>query len=431
MKPLLMMMLLAAIPSSHALTVEESAALAVRTQPQIIGKYSRYESARSETQSARGDYLPQVSLRAGVGPEKTWYNTGKKTDTDLTRQDGNLRITQKVFDGFRTPANVARLNFETESERMGLISAAENLLLDVTAAYLEVRKQEEIVELAKRNVVDHEQVLTDLKSQLSQGYASESDIAQVVSRLANARSSVVAANNNLADARSRYKRLVGQSPEQLVTPRFDSKLMPASLEAAETLAIDKHPELKAAKADIDASQQEIRVNQSGYYPQVSVEAEYNRDNNHGGFDGRDENGRVMLMLNYDIFNGGRDYHRSEASAWRYQEARSISLKAEREVREGVELAWNAYLALADQLGFLQQSVDAATAAEAGYTQQYKLGRRTLLDVLNAKIEVFVARRNYISSVYDHKQAAYRIMNATGQLSYALRVDLPSQFALQE
>ena len=431
MKKCIGIALLAVMPNGYTLTLEESAALAVRTQPQLLGKYARYEAVRSDQRSARGDYFPQVSLRLGAGPEKYWYKFGKKTDSDLTRQDGNVNISQKLFDGFRTSANVDRLGFEAESERQGLISNAENMLLNVTATYNEVLKEQDIVNLAQHNVAEHEQVLRDITSQLSQGYASDSDIAQVVSRLASARSSLIAANNNLADAKTRYLQLVGQPAEQLIKPRVDMTLLPPTLDEALMLAQKNHPELKAARADIEATHQEGRVNRSGYYPHLSLDAGYNRGEDLEGIEGRNESAQLMLNLNYDLFNGGRDFHRSESSAWHSQETQSISQKAERDVHEGTELAWSAYQALTQQLGYLQQSVDAATAAEAGYTQQYKLGRRTLLDVLNAKIEVFAARRAYLTSFYDHKQAMYRMLNATGQLSYALRVDLPSQFSQQE
>ncbi|MBJ6954607.1 TolC family protein, partial [Vibrio cholerae] len=76
---------------------------------------------------------------------------------------------------------------------------------------------------------------------------------------------------------------------------------------------------------------------------------------------------------------------------------------------------------------LQQCVYAAIIAGLGYTQRFTVGRRSLLDVLDAKVEVFFARRNYMNAQYDHTLAAYRLFNAMGMLSYALRVEHPEEW----
>ncbi len=99
--------------------------------------------------------------------------------------------------------------------------------------------------------------------------------------------------------------------------------------------------------------------------------------------------------------------------------------------EGTTLAWNAYNMLDQQKKLLKQNVDAAKAAEMGYEEQFRLGRRSLLDVLDAKVEVFLARKNYINTEYDHTLAAYRILNAMGKLTYALRVEYPEHRQAKE
>lgn len=135
----------------------------------------------------------------------------------------------------------------------------------------------------------------------------------------------------------------------------------------------------------------------------------------------------MLTLNYDIFNGFTTNSRVESSAWRVEEARAIRASAELDASEGVQLAWNAHELLDQQLEVLKINVDAAKVTELGYIQQFNVGRRSLLDVLDAKVETFVARRNYVKTKYDRTYAAYRLFNAMGTLTYALRVDYPEEW----
>ncbi len=416
-----------ATPMAHALSLEESVASAIDSNPRIVRQYARFESVMSDRDSARGEYFPQVSVQAGIGREDTQWNSGQYFDRGLTPKDLGLRVSQFLFDGFRTPANVKRLSKEAESERQRLLSEVEYLARDVSQTYLETQKASAIAELSSRLVQDHEQVMEDVRGQLQKGYASESDIAQVASRLAFARSSLRAAESTLADQRIKLQKMIGRNPGNLSDPRVDMALFPANADAATTYALQNHPELAAARADIEAVEQERRSARAGYWPKLSVEYELNHDKNTGGYPGRDEDNRIMLVMNYDIFNGGRDQGRSAASGWRKHEATALSENTQLQVREDVALSWNAWSSLNDQLPLLQSSVDAATAAEAGYITQYRLGRRSLLDVLNANVELFVARKNYIGAKYDATLAACRLFNSMGILSYALRVQRPERY----
>lgn len=118
---------------------------------------------------------------------------------------------------------------------------------------------------------------------------------------------------------------------------------------------------------------------------------------------------------------------ARASGWRYNEAMAIYKRSYLEVEEGTKLAWNAQNFVSQQVDVFRENVDAATATHAGYIQQFRLDRRTLLDVLDAQVELFVARRNYITAKYDYQYANYRLNNAIGSLIYSLRVDYPEQW----
>ena len=423
--------LLCAPLSVSALSLEQAVAEAIDTHPRIQERFARYQSVDRDQRVATADYLPQLSIRGQVGEEWTNYRTGQEIDEQLTQDEIGVRLSQLIFDGFRTSANMKRLDREAEAERLGLISEAENLALDVARVYLETLKARDVAELTFNNVQDHENILEFITSRTERGLASESDIAQVAARLANARSSLLAATNNLEDQRTQLRSLVGHDIDTLVQPVPDESVIPATPKLALQRAFDNHPELDAAKADIQAAEQEVVVNKAGYWPRFSIEADAVQGHDIGGFEGRDEDARLLLVMEYDLYAGGRDTARSASSQWRLHEAKAVRSGTLRQVKDEVELAWRARAVLGNQKDVLRTSVDAATAAEEGYIRQYELGRRTLLDVLNAKVELFLARKNYLAANYDQIISSYRLMNATGQLGYALRVAYPEGFVRGE
>jgi adhesin transport system outer membrane protein len=427
MKKLVAGMLISLPCYTSALTLEESLASAINHSPALHEQFARFQGRLELQGEARSKYYPQISVRAAVGPESTSYRSGVELDNNLTREDVTLRITQMLFAGMENVSNSDRLEKEAEADRLNLLAEAENLALKVASSYLNVRKAEILIGLTERHVQDHKDILEDVKRLAKTGYANSADIAQVTARLALANSSYIAAVNNLNDQKAEFMRIVGKYPENLIDPIADSSLLPESLDMALEWAVQYHPQLKAAMADSQAAQSEIRASQSGYYPKVFVEGVVNTGNDRNGFEGKDEDYRVQLVMEWELFNGMRDVSRSRAASWRYNEAMAIRDNAEQQLFEGTRYSWNAYQSLQQQRKYLTISVNASTLAEEGYITQFKLGRRSLLDLLNAKVEVFVARKNYLSSNYDFSEAKFRLMNATGRLGYALRVSYPGEW----
>ncbi|MDR9828082.1 TolC family outer membrane protein [Vibrio sp. FNV 38] len=413
---------------TSALTLEESVAFAIDYSPEVVGQYARYQSVVRERESVVGTYLPQVNLYGAIGQEQIWTQNDNRLNDNATRSEVGLKISQLIFDGFATTSDIDRLGFEAESERLTLISRSENVALDVSRVYLDLLKAQTVLELTDRNVREHEEIYADIEDKVVKGLSSQSDLAQVAARVATTKTSYISALNNLSDLQAQYRSLVGRNADGLKAPKFDQAIVPSSLEIANKQAVENHPEIRAAIVDMDAARKEMKREKGGYYPEVRLEGYANRnDNVSGEANGLDEDARIMLVVDYDLFNGFSTNANVEASAWRAEEARAIRLRAERDVKEGTELAWNAYSMLDQQLDLLKQNVDAAKIAEVGYIQQFNVGRRSLLDVLDSKVEVFLARRNYINTQYDHTFAAYRLLNAMGILTYALRVEHPQEW----
>ncbi|WP_370980303.1 TolC family outer membrane protein [Agaribacterium sp. ZY112] len=418
-------------PTVSAMTLEQAVASAIDSNPDIRQQYANYRSMTSERRAAKGGYLPKVAVFGGVGQEETRYNSGQRLDADLQRTELGLTISQDLFTGFRTSSEVKRLSLEAESERYDLLLTAENLSLKVCELYMEVIKAQEVVELSRRNVADHQETLNDVHSRMSKGLSSSSDYAQISARLATARASLAAAQNNLMDFQAKFYSEVGAMPTDLNTPRADMAVVPGSVIELIDKALEQHPAILEAEADIKAAKQEFRGSKSNYFPEVSLDFTANKNDNVGGFEGPDEDARLMLNFRYELYNGGSDRARAKASGWRYQEALSIQKRTIKQIEEGAKLSWNAHYFLNQQEELYRENVDAATAATMGYKQQFKLGRRSLLDVLDSKIELFLARRNYITAKYDAKLAHYRLNNAMGTLLYSLRVDYPEQWKGEE
>ena len=76
------------------------------------------------------------------------------------------------------------------------------------------------------------------------------------------------------------------------------------------------------------------------------------------------------------------------------------------------------------MSFRRQHVESSEKSRDAYQQQFSLGQRTLLDLLDSENEVFSARTALVNTQYDEMFAMYRILNSMGMLLQGLNVELP-------
>jgi adhesin transport system outer membrane protein len=420
--------LVCATSAVQADTLEQSVTNAIATHPKLQEALYAYRASRADQEYAKSDYRPSLTLNGGYGYEDTQYLSGSKIDEQLDRREVGVTLSQALFRGFETKYTVKQRGHLAESERYNLISTANETAFEVAEVYLNLLMAEKLLRLAKQNQFEHERIREDIKTKVNSQLAAPADLAQVDARLANTRSSTVAAKNRLFDLKNKYRLIVGKTANTLVEPKPNFDALPPSLESATTKAKQSHYKLLAAKQKTKANNAEYQASKAGYYPDITLELTSNYDEDTGGVPGKDENAAVMLKVDYALYDGGKRSSKKRASAYRYQQAIEQRRTMEREIALEVETAWYAMKLLEEQTGFLQDNVTAALKAEEGYQEQFKVGRRELLDVLISKTETFRARQSYIDAYYRQLIAVYRLKLSTGNLLNAINVEVPQQWS---
>ena len=428
---LLVVAIAAAVGSMSSIAVAESLEQSVATtmlnHPQIKEAYDLYLARTHQIDQARAGYKPKVDLSAGVGPE--WINAvGASDRTDLTRKDAGITLRQMLFDGFDTSNNVDRTTSEAKAQRLTLFSTAEDVALRVTQVYLNVLKQQEIYDLSKENLATHEQILSDITKRTTSGVGSSADLTQIQGRVARAYSNMAAAQNNLDDARAEYIRVVNSEPTDLVAPTAEGITLPATLDEALKKATTNNPVILSSNEDIEAAKYQHEGAKANNYPKVNVEAGQTWYDDADGVKGNKDEASVMLRVRYNLYNGGADDANIQATSALYSQAKDIHQNAYRQVEEGTRLAWQAMQTLRSQKEYQQQHVEYSYETVRAYRQQFTLGQRTLLDVLNTENELFEARSSLVTTQYDELYAQYRILNATGVLLDSMKVQKPAEWA---
>ena len=424
--------------SVYAQSLEQTVARALDTHPDVRRTLARFKSLEEDVTQAKAGYLPTVDITAGYGYEYTdtpgnrrlglGFDDGK---TELMRGEVGISIRQMLFDGMYTQSEVARTKFEASAEQWALISAAEDIALAVSQAYLKYIKSKELVELAERNIDSHKVIYEKIKERTESGFGTKADMSHVSGRLARAQSNLVAARNNYEDARIEFIRVTNITPDDLVIPVPDAVMLPTDRGEGLALAIRNHPTIKSAQQDISAAQSLKSSVQANYFPTVSLELTANADNDQIGESGLNRFGdnvgghrndaMLMLRMRYNLYAGGKDAAQERSASYKVAEAKEINYSAHREVTEGYGLAWNAYEMLAQQKEFIMSHVIFAKETQVAYNEEFNINKRNLLALLDTENELFEARQDFIDANFDEIAARYRLLNATGQLLDSLRI----------
>ena len=429
--PLCSSILLAiACSQTYAMTLSEAIQSTIDNHPELHASMNDRLSADEDVKVAKGGYLPTVDLLAGFGREQTDSPStralGDHNKETLNYRDAELRLRQMLFDGFNTPNEVARTKSVVDSRAYYVQGTSESLALRTVEVYLDVLKRREMVALAENNLQAHLRVNDQIGLRSDRGVGSNADLDQSKARLALAENNLYTEQVNLADAEANFFSATGRMPDELETPPSIKGEIPEDLATARQGVMDNNPFLKSAQADVYAAEKQYEVAKSPFYPRFDLELATTADDNVQGDEGHYNTWRAAVVMNYNLFNGMRDKARLQSAAHQINQSMDIRNNALRVLNENLMLAWNAMENARKQTEKARDYADYSARSREAYQQQFGLGQRTLLDLLDSENELFTANRRYVEVRYTEEFSMYRLLAAMGSLLNKQNIVLPAE-----
>jgi len=395
---------------------------ALRRHPEVLGAAASARAAVENYEQAAAGRLPTLDLRMGGGRENsdnTLLRSAGIGSRTLTRQEASLTLRQNIFDGSQVRSEMERQSFRLESARARLSETAESIALRAAEAYLDVLRDQGLVRFAEDNVARHEELLKKTQLRFRSGVGQRADFEQATARVALARSSLVGARGSLEDSAARYYRVVGRTASGLTEPEAPAKYLPVSIESAKARAADTSYSVKAARSDLSAAQLNIRSIRADLLPRVDVELSANRNRDLDGIIGPNNDNQAMLVMRYNLFRGGADQARIREAVERETIALETVNDALQSTEEAAARAWAARATARERIAPLDAHVQATEQVLRAYRDQFELGRRSLLDLVNAENELYQARSALLAGRVAERLSEYRVLASVGALVQAL------------
>ncbi|MCY1281361.1 Outer membrane efflux protein BepC [compost metagenome] len=420
----------------YAMTLTEAIQSTLQYHPEVSQSVNSRLTADEELKFARGGYLPTVDLLLGYGREGSdnpdTRALGDHNKETLNRTDAEIRLRQMLFDGFGTPNEVARNEANVNSRAYRVLGTSETTALRTVEVYLDVLKRREMVTLAKNNLQAHQRIGDQIRMRSERGVGSAADNDQAVARLALAQNNLYTEEVNLADAMSNFYSTVGRMPDELEAPSTVKAMLPADVGQARQEVLNNNPLLKSAQADVNAAEKQYEAAKAPYYPRFDLELANAANDNVAGQEGHANSWQAQVVMRYNLFNGFRDKSRLNSTSHQLAESRDVRNNALRLLNENLSLAWDAMENAQKQTGPARDYADYTRKVREAYQQQFTLGQRTLLDLLDSENELFTANRRYTEVRYTEEFSRYRVLAAMGALLHSQGVVAPHEsIALSE
>ena len=393
---------------------------AIAQNPEVTARLNALRAAANEIDVASGAYRPRVDLSASIGRDSDRITSRDPNSQSLTRNGLALSATQLLWNGQATRNEVERLGHARLVRYFEFLGATEEAALEAARAYVDVLRFQRMVELAEENYVQHKYVFDQLQSKFKAGVGRGVDSEQANARLALAQSNLSTEVANLHDVSARFLRIVGEAPGRtLAAPSGLDSGLPATYGDSMSLALAQNSSISAAIENVRAAESEGKVQDSAFQPRVEARARTGVGKNFDGVVDQKRDTSVEVLLNWNLYNGGSDQARVRQFADQLAQAQDLRDKACRDVRQTVAIAHNDIRKLKDQLAALDRNVLAIEKARDAYRQQFDIGQRSLLDLLNAENELYTAKRAYANAEHDLQIAYARTHAAQQTLSRTL------------
>lgn len=404
-------------PTGLAAAVQQ----AINNNPDVTARLNALRAAANEVDVARGQYLPSVDLSASVGRDSDRITSRSPASQSLSRNGLALSASQILWDGMATSKEVSRLGHARLTRYFEFLGATEETALEATRAYLDVERYRKLVSLAEDNYVQHKYAFDQLQTKFKAGVGRGVDAEQANARLALAESNLTTEQANLHDVSARYLRIVGDLPtasSAAVDNQLSKGILPANIDTINQ-ALAQHPSISAAIENLRAAQAQAQGAESRYQPTVEARVRTGVGKNFDGVQDQKRDSSAEILLNWNLFNGGSDKARVRQYADLINQAADQRDRACRDVRQTVAIAHNDIRKLQDQLVALDRNVLAIEKARDAYRQQFDIGQRSLLDLLNAENELYTAKRSYANAETDLQLAYARTQAAKYSLTSTL------------
>ncbi|WP_227815360.1 TolC family protein [Nitrogeniibacter aestuarii] len=412
-------------PASPEIHIEEVIRRALCTDPRTRIAWAGIAARAAERGQVRAEYLPRLDATLSRSRLDQRVTQGGATlDSDVDTDAYRVELGWTLFDFGQRGARADSAEQAMLAALASRDATLQQVFLDAATAYYNLLSAQGSLAVAEEveriNLQGY--LAADAKHAAAIGNLTEK--LQTQTALGQAILARVQAEGALQEARGRLAVLIGLPPDTpLRLDEDDARLPDTSFVSAMTDMLQKaetrHPELRNARARVEAARAQLTATERAHLPSVRLSASHQNQRIAPSTGGRSDqrDNLVALEVQIPLFDGfGRTYATQAAEA-ALSEAEGQLEAARRQVAQEVWLAFHALQTgtrtvekSAELLGFATRSLEVAQG-------RYKAGIGGTLELLEAQRALADAARQRINALADWRAVRLRLAAALGRLGF--------------
>ncbi|HEX4303445.1 MAG TPA: TolC family outer membrane protein [Rhizomicrobium sp.] len=414
-----------------SLTLAEALAIAYETNPQLAAQQASLRATDENVAIANGGWRPTISAGGTYAYDQYYFNPvavpgiGNISTISAHPAQAAITVTQPIFRGGRTYAQIGRAKAQVRSARAQLIAAEQTVLLSAATSYMDVVRDTQVLRLREHNVQVLQKQADATQAQFNAGSLTRTDVAQAQARLAGAQSDLTAAQSQLATSNANFVQAIGRMPETLEAEPALPPALPTGVDDSITLALKQNPAIVQARENEIVADYSVDDAIGAMLPTLSVQGQYGVSQGSlispfgttqlGG--GTTSHALTVTgQLNVPIYQAGVEEATLRQAKELHAQSQLNVAVSDRQVRDAVAVAWAAFEAAEASIASNEAAVRANEIAFEGVSKEQQVGGRTILDVLNAEQELLNSSVALVTAKRTAEVAAFQVLAAAGTLT---------------
>ncbi len=402
---------------AFSLTLKESVNNIILHHPKFKESVENFNSIKEEYKIAENGYYPTLDLLGSYGAVRLKSPSTGNRKISSTQDQTSLVLTQNLFNGYATKYMIEQQRSRLDAAGYKVAESSDRLILSLTKAYIDIIKEKKLIKLSEENVKTHQSIYNMIKQRSDSGFSRISDAKQSRSRLVLAKSNLIAQKNDYKDSLSTFKKLYGKDidVETLVEPK-DDILLPGNFEKVKYESFACNPTLRVQEANIRYVDAQHEGSSSAFYPKIDLELAGSVGHDLQGVDGAQVNSSALLKVRYNLYNQGADYLNQERLARNILKEKATLSNTKRDLSESVKFSWDNYVATKQRIELLKEHVKYSKETLSAYQKEFSIGKRDLINVLDAEGEYYTARKALVEAQSAYLYDQYRLLDNMGVIT---------------
>jgi outer membrane protein TolC len=316
-------------------------------------------------------------------------------------------------------ANYRSAKLGVDLSKVSVETVKRDLVLQVRVGYFNILRAEKFRDVAQQQVKQFEAQLEVTKAFFEVGIIPKNDLLQAEVSLANARQSLVRAENDVATAKASFNTLLRREINAPLSVVDILEYQPFPLRFEESLeeALRQRPEIKTAQLNIEQAKENVKVAKSGFFPIISLSGNYGRVSDAVGLNGdmKDERWTVQTLATFTLWNWGNTSYKVGESKVKVTQAEDSKTQLIDSVTLEVKDDYLNMQVAEKNIRVAEKAIEQAEENLRMNEERYKYQVATQTDVINAVTLLAQARVNYYGALSDFNVAKAQLERAMGRM----------------